>query len=83
MLSEAATKQDADALSQAISNFQTKAGITVTGVLDADTSAKLDAALNSYATAYDNDTAPADTSMSDENSAALDAQIAKRAAQNA
>ena len=83
VLSEAATKQDADALSQAISNFQTKAGITVTGVLDADTSAKLDAALNSDATAYANDTAPADTSMSDENSAALDAQIAKRAAQNA
>ena len=75
VLSEAATKQDADALSQAISNFQTKAGIPVTGVLDSDTSAELDAALNSDATA--------DTSMSDENSAALDAQIAQRTAQKA
>jgi len=83
VLSEAVTKQDADALSQAISNFQSKAGIPVTGVLDADTTSQLDAALNSAEPAYNNNDEPADSSLADENSAALDAQIAKRNAQKA
>lgn len=74
VLAEAATKDDAAMLTRIIENFQSKSGISITGVLDKSTRLQLEAALNTAAT-------PAVTN--EDLSSQLAAQIAKRDAQKA